>query len=163
MPGEGQRSAIAAARADAGFGDFYDRTATAAFSLALRITGDRERAARACEAAYVEAWNNRPGEGAPSESALLGMVRVQALAIGAIPPSTEREDGSYISPKQVRDVLDRQPLEVRRALELAYFGGLPVSEIAELLAVPAPSLRTAMRRALLELGELGRKGQGQDA
>lgn len=162
MPGEGQRSAIAAARADAGFGDFYDRTATAAFSLALRITGDRERAARACEAAYVEAWNNRAGEAA-SESALLGTVRVQALAIGAIPPSTEREDGSYISPKQVRDVLDRQPPEVRRALELAYFGGLPVSEIAELLAVPAPSLRTAMRRALLELGELGRKGQGQDA
>lgn len=60
-------------------------------------------------------------------------------------------------------MLNRLTGEVRRALELAYFGGMPVSGIAELLAVPAPSLRTAMRRALLELGELGRKGQGQDA
>ncbi|MFN8506323.1 MAG: sigma factor-like helix-turn-helix DNA-binding protein [Dehalococcoidia bacterium] len=163
MPGEGRQSATAAASAEAGFEAFYERTVGAAYSLALRITGDREHAAHACEGAYADAWQERAGAGAPRERDLLARVRVRALEIGAIPPSTEDEDGSYIGAKQVREVLARQQPEVRRALELAYFGGLPVSEISELLGMPAPPLRAAMRAALLELGALGRKGQEEDA
>ncbi|MCC6386975.1 MAG: hypothetical protein IT302_06305 [Dehalococcoidia bacterium] len=163
MPGEGQPPLKAAARAEAGFDAFYERTAGAAYSLALRITGHEEHATRACAAAFADAWRERAGAGVPRERDLLARVRVRALEIGAVPPSTEDEGSSYIGAKQVRDVLDRQPPAVRRALELAYFGGLPVSEICELLGVPAPPLRAAMRAALLELAALGRKGQEEDA
>ena len=162
MPGEGQPSAVAAARGGARFEAFYERTAGAAYSLALRITGDSGRAARACEAAYGDAWGGRGGADEPREHDLLARVRVRALEIGGVSPSTEDEDGSYIGAEQVRDVLGRQRPEVRRALELAYFGGLPVSEISELLGVSAPPLRAALREVLLELAALARKGQEED-
>jgi len=162
MPGESQPSTLAAARAGARFEAFYERTAGAAYSLALRITGDSGRAARVCEAAYADAWGARGGRDEPREHDLLARVRLRALENGAIPPSTEDEDGSYIGAKQVREVIGRQRPEVRRALELAYFGGLPVSEISELLGVAAPPLRAALREALLELGALDRKGQEED-
>jgi DNA-directed RNA polymerase specialized sigma24 family protein len=46
-----------------------------------------------------------------------------------------------------------EPL-ARRAIELAYFGGLGVDAIGELLDVPAAQVRQALREGLLQLGTL---------
>jgi RNA polymerase sigma-70 factor (ECF subfamily) len=55
----------------------------------------------------------------------------------------------------VRDALARSPADERLALELAYYGGLSQSEIAERLGWPLGTVKTRTRRALTRLrGEL---------
>jgi len=55
----------------------------------------------------------------------------------------------------VRDALARSPADERLALELAYYGGLSQSEIAERLGWPLGTVKTRTRRALARLrGEL---------
>ena len=63
----------------------YDRTGVAAFALALRITGDRERAERAVEAAFLSFWQraSRVADAADStdaESQLLHEVLERCIA-----------------------------------------------------------------------------------
>ena len=143
------------------FRAFYERTSRAAYSLALRITADSERAGAAIEAAYIETW---PSTGTDDlDGALLASVRSCALRLQ---PSgnanTIRSDGAipaYTSATAIRDGLAQVDQLGRRAVELAYFGGIGVNHVAEILGQPTNLVRAAMRRALLELGSLVRDEQ----
>lgn len=136
------------------FEAFYARTARAAYGLALRIAGDGRAATEACEAAYAEAWPQLPalGEGAALEAHLLERVRLAALTRRSEPGSTEPAAATYTTAGMVRDALEGLDPVTRRAIDLCYFGGLSVNDIAGIVNRPAPELRAALRKALLDVG-----------
>ncbi len=54
--------------------------------------------------------------------------------------------------KELRDALDAVEPVARQALDLAYFGGLDIHAISEILGRPVADLRTLLRDTLLDLG-----------
>ena len=137
------------------FESFYDKTSVASFSLALHLIGESTAAEQACEAAYVDVMHIAPGVEL-SRDKLLCRVRFHALQArttirGA--GSTATAPPSYKEVAGLRAALTTLDQKGRRALELACFGGLNVSEIAELMATPAAVVRAAMRDALLQLAD----------
>ena len=144
---------------DDAFARFYDATSTAAFSVALRITGSRSAAEDVCETAYVKVWQARalPGAaGEPTGADLLAVVRDLAFEHR---PSGEPADASPTASTAVEAALDSAGPLGRRAVELAYFGGLSVPEISSILGVTASETRTAMRAALLAAATATREAQ----
>ena len=148
-----------------GFDAFYAATSSAAYSLAARITGEAEAASAACEEAYRAIWRDREGlvPSAESEMDLLGRVRGAALRISheraTQPIRSATETAAYMEADAVRVGMNALDPFARRTLELAYFGGLGVAQIVELVGKPAPDVRAALRTALLTLGALSRAGQ----
>ena len=53
--------------------------------------------------------------------------------------------------KAVRESLELLPPEVREAIELAFFGGLSHTQIAEKLSVPLTTVKSRIRRAMMQL------------
>jgi len=51
----------------------------------------------------------------------------------------------------IQSVIGELPAEQRRAIELAYFGGLTQSEISEQLNEPVGTIKARIRRGLLKL------------
>ena len=155
--------AVATPEGGEDFQAFYSRTSGSAYGLALRITGQPGPAAAACEAAYVRAWNERD-MGARLELRLLERVRAEALGLttSGPPPGPARSDAaepSYTETAVMRAALAQVEPAGRRAIELAFFGGVGVADIVEIIGDPATVVRAAMRAALLRIGELTRPGQ----
>lgn len=151
----------------------FDRHGDAAFSLAYRMSGSRTRAEDVVQDAFLSLWRS----GARYDrlrgsvrSWILSVVRnraIDAFRREAIrqtqdiptdrawePASTEltdvqveRRDDAH----RVRSALTGLPSEQRRVIELAYFGGFTHSEIAEMLALPAGTVKGRMRLGLSKL------------
>jgi hypothetical protein len=151
----------AVALAGESFDVFYAKTSRAAWGLALRITASEEASVRVCEAAYAAACAG--GAVTEGEAAFLGRVRSLALAEGGGPPPTmlrsDPRQPSYGEVTAIRAGLATVDPRGRRALDLAYYGGASVAEIAELIGEPEPTVRAALRGALLSLGQAVRQGQ----
>lgn len=141
-----------------------ERTLPTAYSLALRICGNAEQAAAACEASYREwpAWDHpEAGWSGRDEARFLSLVRTHALAAKRQRGESSGGDGRPYDPQEMglRALQATDPLGAR-AVELAYFGGLNAASIAELLGESTDDVRTAMRRALLSLAQSGRAEGG---
>ena len=65
--------------------------------------------------------------------------------------STEREVERRDDATQVRGALQELPAEQRQVIELAYFGGFSHSQIAEILKLPAGTVKGRMRLGLTKL------------
>jgi RNA polymerase sigma-70 factor (ECF subfamily) len=149
----------------------YDRHGGAAFSLAYRMVGDRSAAEDVSQEAFLSLWRS----GARYDRArgsvrtwLLGIVRnraidvlrrdlVQAPALSfdeEMPhtrPSGEPTDAEALrreAARQVRGALSVLPKDQMRVIELAYFGGLTHSEIADMLGMPLGTVKGRMRLAM---------------
>jgi RNA polymerase sigma-70 factor (ECF subfamily) len=161
-PGEGA--------ADDGFADFYEATTSAAFSLCMRITGESASAQDACEAAYIQFWREGPESartGPGREQMLLDLVREHALAVARRfePPkgiSTHPgESPLVVNVRALHAGLGRLDDLSRRTLELAYFGGLTLPELTQILGMPLAEVRQRLREALLTLAAFTRPaGEG---
>jgi RNA polymerase sigma-70 factor (ECF subfamily) len=53
--------------------------------------------------------------------------------------------------EQVRQAMDELPEELRRPIELAYFGGYTYRDVAELLEAPEGTVKSRIRTGLLRL------------
>jgi RNA polymerase sigma-70 factor (ECF subfamily) len=165
----------------------YRRHAGTVFSLARRVLGDESRAQDVVQEVFVRLWRNPerydPGRGS-LRSFLLSQCHGRAVdllrADGSRARREEREarfrstaEGGYELEREVwdlavaehvRDALGGLPLDERRAIELAYFGGHSYREVAVLLDTPEGTvksrIRAGLRRLHAHLSDRGVAGAG---
>jgi RNA polymerase sigma-70 factor, ECF subfamily len=160
--GNGDRSA---------FELLYRRYARAVLGLALRRLGDRGRAEEAVQETFTSIWRSassyRPerGPGAPWLYAVARHAIVDRFRARTEPPTEvpeeasaepgppERAEASFVS-WRVHRALEELPQTERMVIELAYWGGLSQSEVAEYLNVPLGTVKTRTRSGLHRLADL---------
>ena len=150
----------------------YDRHGGAAYSLAYRIVGDRGVAEDVTQEAFLSVWRSGARFDRTRGSVrtwLLGVVRNRAIDVlrrdaGRAPAVSleletvpeqesrfERTDAEALrheAAREVRGVLRDLPEDQLRVVQLAYFGGLTHSEIAEVLGMPLGTVKGRMRLAM---------------
>ena len=159
----------------AAFEIVYDRHGGAAYSLAYRIVGDRSIAEDVTQEAFLSVWRSGARFDRTRGSVrtwLLGVVRNRAidvlrrdsgrapavsLELDTVPEQespAERTDTEALrneAAREVRGVLSGLPEDQLRVVQLAYFGGLTHSEIAEALGMPLGTVKGRMRLAMEKL------------
>jgi len=152
----------------------FDRHGGAAFSLAYRMCGVRARAEDVVQDAFLSLWRSgaRYDRGRGSvRSWILGAVHNRAIDAfrreGAkagkdvheeraaeqvasdelTEVEVERRDDAH----RVRSALGELPPDQRRVIELAYFGGFTHAEIADMLGLPAGTVKGRMRLGLSKM------------
>jgi RNA polymerase sigma-70 factor (ECF subfamily) len=161
-------------------GELYDRFGGMAFSLASAIVGDHADAEEVVADAFAQVWRSAAGFD-PSRGSvtawLATIVRTRALdlvrarkrrerVLGEAAVVTDEGETFVIAPSleapdrgaelaETRSIVQRSLAELpppqRRVIELAYFGGLSQSEIAETLSEPLGTVKTRMRAAMEKL------------
>ena len=156
----------------AAFDILYRRFSRPIYGLALRMLRDRGRAEEAVQETFTAIWRSarsyRPerGPGAPwlyavARNAIVDRARVRGDATFAEPPEAvspeagpdEQVQSSYVSWRVHRAVEDL-PASEREVLELAYWGGMSQSEVANFLDVPLGTVKTRTRSGLARLADL---------
>jgi RNA polymerase sigma-70 factor (ECF subfamily) len=156
------------------FDVIFDRHAGAAFSLAYRMCGRRAMAEDVVQEAFLSLWRSgaRYDRGRGSvRSWVLSVVHNRAIdafrsetvkTSRNVPDEgiaerleaaerTEREVERRDDQRVVRGALDELPADQRQVIELAYFGGFTHSQIAEMLSLPAGTVKGRMRLGLAKL------------
>lgn len=158
-------------------GALYDRQVTLVHSLAVRLLNDADDAEDVVEETFWQVWRHASRYDASRGSVttwLCSIARSRALdMLRAARRHPERATsvtgdddtdtiaatnvsplGSVEQSEQralVRSALDELPAEQRETIELAYFGGLSQSEIAERTGQPLGTIKTRVRLALMKL------------
>ena len=156
--------------------ELYDQTSALVFSLALRIVADHGAAEEVLLDVYAQAWHRaaayQPSRGTPS-AWLLNLTRCRAIdrlragrrahtteqlasaaEVAADAPSPEALSAAAEHCRLVRQALATLSAELREVIDLAYFGGLSHSEIADQLGQPLGTVKTRIRTAMMRLRNL---------
>jgi RNA polymerase sigma-70 factor, ECF subfamily len=165
--------ALVARSDDDALAELYDRYGRPAYGLALRILRDAALAQDAVQDAFLSAWRTAaafdPRRGSAS-SWLLTLVhrravdvvrredRRRALPLDDAPVAAGDATDETAETRELRRTVQAAlehltPVE-REALELAYYGGLSQSEIAERLGVPLGTVKSRMFAGLARLRDL---------
>ena len=158
----------------------YDQSSTVLFSLALRILGNREEAAEVLHEVYLDIWRKvvryDVGRGTPiawlislTRSRAIGRVRTRDLrtprqmgpSIDGVQTGQVPGEGSDFFDSQadqalrnlVKEAWRNLPHRQQQAVELAYYGGLPETEIAAQLGQPVETVKTCIARGMSQLHE----------
>jgi RNA polymerase sigma-70 factor (ECF subfamily) len=161
-------------------GEVYDRYGGLAFSLALTMVGTPEAAEDVVQEAFYRLWRQAPTYD-PARSRLstwlLNITRnlcidelrrraarphsatapevAQHRATAPDPAAADPAEQAWLGQRRstVLAALASLPSAQRQALELAYFGGLSQSEIADRLGDPLGTIKTRMRLGMQKLRE----------
>ena len=156
------------------FEAIFDRHADVAFSLAYRMCGRRAMAEDIVQEAFLSLWRTGVRYDSTRGSVRSWVLRiVHNRAIDAFRREfareqhsvddeglaervqdevrTDREVERRDDARQVRDALGGLPADQRQVIELAYFGGLTHSQIAEVLGLPPGTVKGRMRLGLAKL------------
>lgn len=152
----------------------YDQTSGVLYALALRVVRNREDAEEVVLDVYSRAWrlarNFDPARGGVL-TWLIMMTRsiaIDRLRSGAAKaektealdeprqeaagdPDPELTAMFREQRERINAALDQLPPEQRQAVELAFFGGLSHSEMADRLGVPLGTIKTRVRLGLARL------------
>jgi RNA polymerase sigma-70 factor (ECF subfamily) len=149
----------------------YKRYARPVLGLALRRLGDRGRAEEAVQETFASIWRSassyRPerGPGAPwlyavARHAIVDRFRARTEPPAEVPEEAssepgpaERAESSFVA-WRVHRALEELPQTERTVIELAYWGGMSQSEVAEFLNVPLGTVKTRTRSGLGRLAGL---------
>ena len=160
--------------------ELYDRFGGVAHGVALRILRDPALAQDAVQDAFLAAWRTAaafdPARGNAS-TWLLTLVHRRAVDLvrreerrraDVIDESTPVASGEATDEaaeiraerRAVQAALAQLRPDQREALELAYYGGLSQSQLAERLGVPLGTVKSRMFTALATLRDLLRENEG---
>lgn len=165
---------------DHALGQLYDQSSTVLFSLALRILGNREEAADVLQEIYLDVWRKvvryDVGRGTPI-AWLITLTRSRAISrLRARGPRTLRQvspsiDEARTSPiddrhtgpfdsqsdqelrRLIREAWANLPQRQQQAIELAYYEGIPDTEIAARLNQPVEEVKTCIMLGMSHLRE----------
>ena len=152
----------------------YERHGTAAFSLAYRMTGNRNAAEDVVQEAFLSLWRSNARYDRTRGSVrtwVLGIVHNRAIdalrrsvvhdkrraSDEGIEERFEAADRTDVEvarrdeAREVREALTQLPAEQCRVIELAYFGGFTHTEIAEMLNPPVGTVKGRMRLGLVKM------------
>jgi RNA polymerase sigma-70 factor, ECF subfamily len=152
----------------------FDRHGSAAFSLAYRMCGRRAMAEDVVQEAFLSVWRSGARYDRRRGSVrnwVLGVVHnraIDAFRRGVVRdsrnvtddglaeqlPAAEQTDVEVVrrdEASHVRTALGELPAEQRQVIELAYFGGFTHTEIAEMLTLPAGTVKGRMRLGMTKL------------
>jgi RNA polymerase sigma-70 factor (ECF subfamily) len=152
----------------------YDRYRRLAFGLAWRILDDPSSAEEVVQDAFMQVWNRAAGFDASGSANVRGwlLTIVHHRAIDSWRRSHRHDDRSValddqlelrsladtwetvdrrLTQEEMRAALDGLPDDQRRAVELAYFGGLTQAEIAEREETPLGTVKGRLRLGLNKL------------
>ena len=157
------------------FADLYEAVSGPVFGLIRRILRDRGMSEEVTQEVFVEVWRNAPrfdpsrGSGAGwiltmAHRRAVDRVRSEQSARDRIarlvPSQTDRprddaEESAIRATEMaaVRAALTTLSDAQRQAIELAYYGGLTQTQIAEALVVPVGTIKTRVRDGMLRLRE----------
>ncbi len=162
---------------EAALGALYDLWSAGLYPLILRVVGSAEDAEEVMEETFWQAWRqadrydgSRGRVGAwlatLARSRALDRVRARrrvreegwdepprpaAAEADADAPDPLHDAAAAEERGMVRGALLRLPAEQREALELAYYGGLSQTEIAQRTGQPLGTVKTRMRLAMQKL------------
>jgi RNA polymerase sigma-70 factor (ECF subfamily) len=164
-----------AAGESAALGEFYDRWSGDAYAVAISIVRVAQDAEEVVEDAFWQAWNQASRFDASRgqvRSWVLSIARSRALdrlksvvrrreeQLDAAPPellaSEDGADSRVLEEERTSAVaraLDDLPAPQREALEMAYFGGLSQTEIAECTGLAIGTIKTRIRLGMQKLRE----------
>jgi len=160
----------------AAFRELYTRYSAPLFSLAIRLLGDHGAAEEALQDAFVKIWRNAhaydPRKARPYTWAVTNLrrtcidyLRKNRRAPSAVPlldddfaapelhtrENIRRTTETHETSELVRSTLSTIAEPQRNALELALYSTLTHSEIAARLSQPVGTIKTWIRRGLLDL------------
>jgi RNA polymerase sigma factor (sigma-70 family) len=154
-------------------GVLYDRFGRLAYGLAFRILRDRALAEDAVQEAFLAVWRSADAykrERAKPSTWILTVVhrravdlvrreerrRGEPLEAAPEPTSAPADEDVTLHARRaaVQAALTELSDDQRQALELAYYGGLTQSELAERLGVPLGTVKSRMFAGLGRLREL---------
>jgi RNA polymerase sigma factor (sigma-70 family) len=158
---------------DDALGVLYDRFGRLAYGLAFRILRDQALAEDAVQEAFLAVWRSADGykrERAKPSTWILTVVhrravdlvrreerrRGEPLETAPEPTAGPADEDASLRDRRaaVQSALKELPGDQREALELAYYGGLTQSELAERLGVPLGTIKSRMFAGLGRLREL---------
>lgn len=152
----------------------YARYSRPAFSLALKILGDREIVEEVVQEVFLRLWTRASGFD-PQRGKLLSWLLTithhraidelrrrrsqpetdglqEQLASVEEPASDPSESYGLIENREtVQQALIQLPEAQRRPIEMAYYGGLTQVEIAQVLGEPLGTIKTRMRLGMQKL------------
>jgi RNA polymerase sigma-70 factor (ECF subfamily) len=158
------------------FEALYDRYGTLVYSTALRVVGDVQFAEDIAQEVFLRIWR-RPDHYVPQRGRFVTWL-LSVARNGAVDqirtrgrrrrhetadeesarnlPADEGRDPALMAQlsderQKVRRALTSLPLEQKRVIEMAYYGGYTQQEIAELLSQPLGTVKTRIRLAMQKL------------
>jgi RNA polymerase sigma-70 factor, ECF subfamily len=153
----------------------YDAFSGILYSLALRILERPEDTEELLQEVFLKIWRDAedydPRRGAPLAWAItitrhkaIDKIRSTARRLrlyeaaeaeaksNSVPlPQPASDAASSENAQAVRESLGRLAPEVRESVELAFFGGLSHSQIAARLSLPLTTVKSRIRRAMMQL------------
>jgi RNA polymerase sigma-70 factor (ECF subfamily) len=166
-----------ATRDESALAALYDESSKLAYSVALRILQDEADASEVVLDVYKQVWDaagrfdEQRGSAAAwivilARSRAMDRRRFRAARSRTTVQVQELHDmrSSEASPetlaiasqssREMKRALEAVPTEQREALELAFYGGMTHSEIADRLGEPLGTVKTRIRLAVIRLREL---------
>lgn len=152
------------------FEELYRRYTRPVLGLALRRLGDRGRAEDALQDAFAAVWRSarsydrtRGAGGAwlysVARNAIVDGFRRRPDPVADLPDQADATDGPSEQAEaawlswRVHRAIEGLPEHERPVIELAYWGGLSQSEVAEFLQIPLGTVKTRTRSALSRLAD----------
>src|SRR5919197_4155957 len=153
------------------FETLYSRYARPLFGLALRRVGESEQAEDAVQETFTSVWRSassyRPerGPGGPwlfavARNAIVDRARARREQAADVPESASPEAGpderveAEWTAWRVHAAFNDLPDSERTVLELAYWGDMSQSEVADFLGIPLGTVKTRTRNGLARLADL---------